>query len=214
MDTLKSYGSEQPDFDEAAILTDTELAALVRNGDNDSFAELWARHERSVAHVASQSGANHNNREDFVQDTAEKLLRDLQNNERDFDNASGARNYAASIARRRIVDSWRRAQRHPQELTDEFYDSTGTPYESAEDIATVNFRRQAVITALQAALAKLPSEQAEAFTLTHLKNETRKEYSKRTGIGINTISTRTRRAKAKLEKQPELRHLFDTLDQE
>ena len=212
MDILRGYGSERPDFDEAAIPTDTELAALVRNGDNEAFAELWTRLERPVSHVANQSGANHNTREDFVQDTAERLLRDLQKNERDFDNPSGARNYAASVTKRHIVDSWRRSQRRPEELTDKFRDSMGTPYESAEDTATVHFRRQAVIQALQAALAELPREQAEAFAITHLGSESREEYSKRTGVAVSTIGTRTRRAKIKLAERPDLRRLFEASD--
>jgi RNA polymerase sigma-70 factor (ECF subfamily) len=213
MDILRSYGGEQPDFDEAAPLTDTELAALVRSGDNDAFAELWERLERPVAHVANQSSADHNNRDDFVQDAAEKLLRDLQKNERDFDNPSGARNYAASITKRNIVDSWRRTQRRPEELTDEFYDSTGTPYESAEDIALQNMQRQEVLGAIQIALDSLPPDRGEAFTATYIReDETRQEYAKRIGSNVTTVGTRVHRAKDSLRQDENLRRTLDQLE--
>lgn len=211
MDILKSYGGEQPDFEEAAPLTDTELAARVRAGNNDAFAELWLRHERSIAHVANQAGATHNNREDFVQGTAEKLLRDLQNHDRDFDNPGGARNFAARLVRNSMVDEHRRPRTKREELCDDFYDTAVPVHEAAESTATRNLSRLAAIRLLQAALAELPPEQAEALTITYLSDESREEYFQRTGVTVNTLGTRVFKAKQKLRRRSDLRQLFDAL---
>jgi RNA polymerase sigma factor (sigma-70 family) len=106
-----------------------------------------------------------------------------------------------TVARRRIVDWYRRRQGRPQQLPDaadaddlwELADAGAeTPDEEAE--------RAELREAIMQAIAGLPDEQREVFLMTEVDGLAYREIAERTGVALNTLLSRKRYAVLKLRK--------------
>src|ERR1044072_2580929 len=105
MKHIESFYGED-DFAEAAAPTDSDIAAQVRGGNNEAFAELWRHVAPGVRTVAYKNGTVYQDLDDAVQDVAVKLLEVTQGRTPDFKN--GAHSYANGIAKNQAIDRWRR----------------------------------------------------------------------------------------------------------
>ncbi len=179
------------DFDDqqAAPPTDTELAALVRSGDNDAFATLWTRHGSFVGKVARQHGAPSEEVEDLQQEVAIRLLLDLRKNSRDL--TDGTRNLAGRIAINTTIDNWRYRSRRPVQLVDEYPDRVFGHTVSAE---------QVVVDRMSVAdlLAIADPDQQAAIRALDLDGFTAAEFFEQTGVPANTARVRAHRGRGKI----------------
>ncbi|WP_051703455.1 sigma-70 family RNA polymerase sigma factor [Streptomyces sp. NRRL F-5630] len=139
---------------------------------------------RYVAHLSADPQAA----EDLAQDTFLRALRTLHR----FEGRSSARTWLLAIARRAVVDDFRRAAARPLRadtddwcLTVERNQPTGLP----------GFEEGVV---LQDLLAALPYDRRQAFVLTQLLGLSYAEAAREAGCPIGTVRSRVARARSAL----------------
>ncbi|MFG2671175.1 sigma-70 family RNA polymerase sigma factor [Streptomyces sp. NPDC048445] len=176
---------------EDAASTDWALAA--RAGDRDAAdAFVRALHRdvvRFVAHLAADPQAA----EDLAQDTFLRALRTLHR----FEGRSSARTWLLTIARRAVVDDFRRAAARP--LLADTHD-WGTTIERAQPTGLPGFEEGV---ALQELLAALPYDRRQAFVLTQLLGLSYAEAAQEADCPVGTVRSRVARARTAMTAQLE-----------
>jgi RNA polymerase sigma factor (sigma-70 family) len=100
------------------------------------------------------------------------------------------------VARNRIIDRFRRKREEPlpqAALQDEDSWLDGVLPASSDGPAAA-YARKVLLEELQAALGELPPEQREVFLAHEIEGRSFKELAARTGVGVNTLLARKRRA--------------------
>ncbi|MEU2024328.1 sigma-70 family RNA polymerase sigma factor [Streptomyces sp. NPDC016469] len=176
---------------EDAIATAWALAA--RRGDRQA-AEAFIRclHRDVVRYVAHLS-ADPQSAEDLAQDTFLRALRTLHR----FEGRSSARTWLLAIARRAVIDDFRRAAARPL-LADT--DDWRTTVERAQPIGLPGFEDGV---ALRQLLSALPHDRRQAFVLTQLLGLSYAETAQVTGCPVGTVRSRVARARTALTAQLE-----------
>ncbi|MFG2601149.1 sigma-70 family RNA polymerase sigma factor [Streptomyces sp. NPDC048462] len=176
---------------EDAASTDWALAA--RAGDRDAAdAFVRALHRdvvRFVAHLAADPQAA----EDLAQDTFLRALRTLHR----FEGRSSARTWLLTIARRAVVDDFRRAAARP--LLADTHDWR-TTIERAQPTGLPGFEEGV---ALQELLAALPYDRRQAFVLTQLLGLSYAEAAQEADCPVGTVRSRVARARTAMTAQLE-----------
>lgn len=169
----------------------TGWALAARAGD-PAAAEAFVRalHRDVVRYVAHLS-ADPQLAEDLAQDTFVRALRSLHR----FEGRSSARTWLLAIARRAVVDDFRRAAARPR-LSDT--DDWRRAVERTQPIGLPGFEEGV---ALQELLAALPRERREAFVATQLLGLPYAEVARATGCPVGTVRSRVARARAALTAQ-------------
>ena len=122
-----------------------------------------------------------------------------------------------TVARNKITDLYRKKK--PESL-DNINTFNGNSDDEAffltdllsqqSDNADSKLIRNAILEAVQEALAELPEEQREVFVMHELEDMSFNEISEVTGVGLNTLLSRKRYAVLHLRKK--LQHLYDDLN--
>lgn len=166
----------------------TAWALAARSGDADAVEQfVGALHrdvQRYVAHLCGDPQAV----DDLAQDTFLRALGSLHR----FEGRSSARAWLLSIARRAVIDSYRRAAARPR-LTD--VADWQLAVELAQPCDLPGFDDGVVLLDL---LASLPDDRRDAFVLTQLLGLPYAEAAAVSDCPIGTVRSRVARARATL----------------
>ncbi len=171
-------------------MTDDDLMALVRNGDDDAFDVLFDRHHASVYNLACTLLQDHDGARDVLQDTFLSVLRNAARYR-----ANGTfRAWLLRICRNRCLTLLETA-RNRRRLRDKAGTDMAVPTPPC-----VSRRTHAgdTLRMVQAALRELPERQREAIVLHAVEGLRYREVADVLGTPLNTVKTLIRRARIAL----------------
>ena len=180
---------------------DVQLIQRTLSGDDTAFGILLRRHQKSVHALVWRKIGDFHTAEDITQDTflqAYKKLSTLKNHNQ-------FAGWLYVIADRLCID-WSRKRRLPTQSLE------GTPVEEIERASYTHHVSDARETELtehrhelvKKLLAKLPESERTVVTLYYLGEMTTKEIGKFLGVSVDTIKSRLRRGRKRLQEDEEL----------
>lgn len=101
--------------------TDAQLVELVLSGEESAFEEMFERHKRMVAAVASRHFRRAEEIEEVIQITFAKAFKELENFRGAYDNSFAS--WLATITSNTCYDALRKQLRRPEKLSCELSDS-------------------------------------------------------------------------------------------
>ncbi|MFE9487376.1 MULTISPECIES: sigma-70 family RNA polymerase sigma factor [unclassified Streptomyces] len=171
----------------------TSWALAARTGDREAADAFVRALHRDVVRYVAHLSADPQSAEDLAQDTFLRALRTLHR----FEGRSSARTWLLTIARRAVVDDFRRAAARP--LLADTHDWRAS-VERAQPTGLPGFEDGV---ALQELLAALPHDRRQAFVLTQLLGFSYAEAAHVTGCPIGTVRSRVARARTALTAELE-----------
>ena len=180
---------------------DVQLIQRTLSGDDTAFGILLHRHQKSVHALVWRKLGDFHIAEDITQDTflqAYKKLSTLKNHNQ-------FAGWLYIIADRLCID-WSRKRRLPTQSLE------GTPMEEIEQSSYTHHVSEAQETErterhrelVKKLLAKLPESERTVVTLYYLGEMTTKEIGKFLGVSVDTIKSRLRRGRKRLQEDEEL----------
>jgi RNA polymerase sigma-70 factor (ECF subfamily) len=161
-------------------ITDAEVIARIRSGDEGAMAVLYDRYARVVYSLALRVVSDSNAAEDILQDVFIQLWRNPQA----FDGSRGSLGaWLAVISRNRAIDHLRK-QRPETDIME-----TVTAVDTDLENATA---RNEAVEKVRAALAAMPTVQRSALEMAFFEGLTHTEIAGRTGQPLGTVKTRIR----------------------
>ena len=180
---------------------DVQLIQRTLSGNDTAFGILLQRHQKSVHALVWRKIGDFHTAEDITQDTflqAYKKLSTLKN----YDQFAG---WLYVIADRLCIDWSRKRRLTTQSLEDipveEIARSSYAHHVSEERETERTERRHELVKRL---LAKLPESERTVVTLFYLGEMTTKEIGKFLGVSVDTIKSRLRRGRKRLQEDEEL----------
>ncbi|MFK4106562.1 sigma-70 family RNA polymerase sigma factor [Streptomyces sp. NPDC019531] len=173
---------------ESADASATAWALAARTGDTEAVEHFVRALHRDVLRYVSYLCADPQAAEDLAQDTFLRALGSLHR----FEGRSSARAWLLSIARRAVIDGFRRAAVRPQQ-----YDCPDweLAVERAQREDVPGFDDGIVLLDL---LGTLSDERREAFVLTQMLGLSYQEAAVVSGCPVGTVRSRVARARAAL----------------
>ncbi|MBT3378167.1 MAG: sigma-70 family RNA polymerase sigma factor [Lentisphaerae bacterium] len=171
-------------------MTDDDLMALMRSGDDDAFDVLFDRHYASVYGLACALLQDHDGARDVLQETFLSVLR----NARRYHASGTFRPWLLRICRNRcltLLETTRNRRRlldtARTELSAPMYPSAARQVDTGDALRVV-----------QAELHRLPERQREAIVLHAIEGLRYREVAEVLGVPLNTVKTLIRRARLTL----------------
>jgi RNA polymerase sigma-70 factor (ECF subfamily) len=167
---------------------DEELVNRVAQGDHRALAELYDRYSRPVYATGIRSLGDAHLAEELVQDAFTKVWQGAAS----FDPSRASfATWLYRVTRNRTVDLARRRRVRPQsDGEDRLRVLSGGPEPEASvdgwDVAR--------------ALSRIPEEHREVLTLAYFEGLSQREISRRTGVPLGTIKSRTTAALKRLHR--------------
>ncbi|MGW2379731.1 sigma-70 family RNA polymerase sigma factor [Streptomyces sp. NPDC001658] len=168
------------------LITGWALAA--RGGDPDAVERFIRALHCDVLRYVAHLSADPQSADDLTQETFIRALGSLHR----FEGRSSARAWLLSIARRAVIDDFRRAAARPR-LADRH--DWRLAAEQTQPVDVPGFEEGIALLDL---LATLPDERREAFVLTQLLGLSYTEAADATDCPVGTIRSRVARARATL----------------
>jgi RNA polymerase sigma-70 factor (ECF subfamily) len=168
------------------LITGWALAA--RSGDADAVERFIRALHCDVLRYVAHLSADPQSADDLAQETFIRALGSLHR----FEGRSSARAWLLSIARRAVIDDFRRAASRPR-LSDRH--DWRQAAEQTQPIDLPGFEEGVALLDL---LASLPDERREAFILTQLLGLPYAEAADVTNCPVGTVRSRVARARANL----------------
>ncbi len=180
---------------------DVQLIRKVLSGNDDAFSFLVQKYQRSIHALAWRKIGDFHYAEEIAQDAFLEAYENLPTL-KDHRRFAG---WLYVITNRCCVNWFRKNRSETQSLEDTSgKETTRLSYEhyllEQREAETVE-RNEAIVKAL---LSKLPESERTVVTLYYFSGMTAKEIGKFLGVSANTITSRLRRARKRLEKQEEL----------
>ena len=180
---------------------DVQLIQRTLSGDDTAFGILLQRHQKSVHALVWRKIGDFHTAEDITQDTflqAYKKLSTLKNHNQ-------FAGWLYVIADRLCIDWSRKRRLITQSLEDtpveEIERSSYTHHVSEARETECTERRRELVKKL---LAKLPESERTVVTLYYLGEMTTREIGKFLGVSVDTIKSRLRRGRKRLQEDEEL----------
>ena len=167
---------------------DEELVYRVAQGDERALSELYDRYSRPVYATGIRSLGDTHLAEELVQDAFTSVWQGAAS----FDPSRASfATWLYRVTRNRVVDLARRRQVRPVSVGDEpLREISGGPEPEASvdgwDVAR--------------ALSRIPEEHREVLTLAYFEGLSQREISRRTGVPLGTIKSRTTAALKRLHQ--------------
>ncbi|MFE9726805.1 sigma-70 family RNA polymerase sigma factor [Streptomyces sp. NPDC005794] len=182
--SIRATDRHTPASDEAT----TRLALATRNGDPGK-ADLFVRAlHRDVWRYVAYLSADIEAADDLTQDVFLRAFISLPT----FEGRSSARTWLLSIARRTVVDTYRRASSRPRLADRRDWQSAA---EQAQPSDLPGFEEGV---ALMELLSSIPAERRDAFVLTQILGLPYAEAAEAVGCPIGTVRSRVARARSSL----------------
>jgi RNA polymerase sigma-70 factor (ECF subfamily) len=181
--------------------SDTELVSLARDGDEAAFEELFNRHRRRVALIASRFFRQREQIEEIVQESFTKAYFALS----DFSNQQEASFSAwlARIAYNSCYDELRRSKRRQEsalsnisEEESEWLTETLSATEVGGDIEDVAVTRDLA----EKLLSRLSAEDRLVLVMLDAEERSVSEIADLTGWSVSKVKVRAHRARASLRR--------------
>ena len=186
------------DGDDGAV-SDAQLLALVRAGDDAAYGELWSRHQQAARRLARQI-ADASNVDDLVSEAFLRVLRVL----RSGGGPDGAfRPYLFTALRRINIDTGLGYRNRVELTADDTAFEIGDPVASAADVSLDN----AEAIAAWRAWESLPAAQRTVLWHLVIEEETPAQIAPLMGTSANGVSSRAVRAKERLRQAFLQQHL-------
>ncbi len=169
-------------------MEDEELVYRVAQGDERALSELYDRYSRPVYATGIRSLRDAHLAEELVQDAFINVWRGAAS----FDprRASFA-TWLYRVTRNRVVDLARRRRARPISVGDEQLGSVSGGPEPEASVDGWDVAR---------ALSRIPQEHREVLTLAYFEGLSQREISRRTGVPLGTIKSRTTAALKRLHR--------------
>ena len=189
---------------------DVQLIRRILSGDDAAFNALVRKHQKGIHALAWRKVGDFHIAEEIVQDTFLQVYKHLAQ----LKNPNQFSGWMYVIASRLCL-KWLQKNRNKsamQSLEDtpvaEIEESSYTHYVSEQRLTESTERRQELVKKL---LAKLPESERTVVTLHFLGEMTAKEIGKLLGVSVNTIKSRLRRGRKRLQEQQEELLVSETL---
>ena len=181
--------------------SDVQLIHRILSGDDEAFSTLVQRHRKSVHALVWRKIGDFHIAEEITQDTFLRVYKSLKT----LKDPNLFAGWLYVIANRLCINWSEKNNPAIQSLED-------TPIEEIEESAYTHYlSEQREVEAsdryceiAQKLLQKLPESERTVMTLHYLGEMTVKEIAKFLGVSVNTIKSRIRRARARLQNQEEL----------
>ena len=150
--------------------------------------------------------------EDLLQDVLEELVQAYRLPE-PIEQAGA---WLFRVARNRIIDRFRRANRRPSVDVPASADESDQEHRLNLELPALDqgpealYARSMVMNALQRALQELPAEQRDVFVAHELEGKSFKQMAQRSGVPVNTLLARKRSAVLRLRSR--LQAVYEDLE--
>lgn len=168
-------------------MTENELVAAAKQGDQRAFAELVTKYRRVVFSVCRQITGNQSDAEDAVQDALTSAWQHLSK----FRGDSKFSTWLHKIAANAALAICRRRKETSVDI-DDFVD--------LEDIVTPIDERVGNVDLVRRAISELPDEFKVPIVLREFCDMTYQEIADHQGIPVATVKTRLSRARRRLRE--------------
>ena len=179
---------------------DVQLIRRILSGDDAAFNALVRKHQKGIHALAWRKVGDFHIAEEIVQDTFLQVYKNLTQ----LKNPSQFSGWIYVIASRLCLKWLEKNKRKSvmQSLEDtpveEIQESSYTHYVSEQRLTESTERRRELVKKL---LAQLPESERTVVTLHFLGEMTAKEIGKLLGVSVNTIKSRLRRGRKRLQEQ-------------
>jgi RNA polymerase sigma-70 factor, ECF subfamily len=167
---------------------DEELVGQVAQGDERALSELYDRYSRPVYATGVRLLGDAHLAEELVQDAFTNVWQGAAS----FDSSRASfATWLYRVTRNRAVDLARRRQARPQSSGDNWLQAIPGGPEPEASVDGWDVAR---------ALSRLPEEHREVLTLAYFEGLSQREISRRTGVPLGTIKSRTTAALKRLHR--------------
>jgi RNA polymerase sigma factor (sigma-70 family) len=175
-------------------LTDEQLVARIRQGEEEAYRVLVERHKNYIYTLIYRMAPHRETAEDLTQDVFIKLFRSLEH----FRGDSKFTTWLYRLTTNLVTDHLRAQKRRPYEAVLEKVKSWfGDRKEEPEAKALLKEEQQT----MQQLLSELPDKYRLIMYLYHYKQLSYQEISEMTDLPIKTIETRLYRGKSLLKQK-------------
>ena len=187
---------------------DVQLIRRILSGNDEAFSVLVRKHQKSIHALAWRKVGDFHIAEEITQDTFLQVYKNLAQ----LKNPNQFGGWIYVIANRLCLKWLQKNKLSMQSLDD-------TPAEEIEEVSYTHYasdQRQAEVTEdrhelVKKLLAQLPESERTVVTLYYLGEMTAKEIGKFLGVSVNTIKSRLRRGRKRLQEQQEEVLVSETL---
>ena len=177
---------------------DVQLIRSILSGSDEAFSVLVRKHQKNIHALAWRKVGDFHIAEEITQDTFLQVYKNLAQ----LKNPNQFSGWIYVIANRLCLKWLQKNRFAPQSLED-------TPMEEIEESSYTHHvfkQRQTEVTEdrrelVKKLLAKLPESERTVVTLHYLGEMTAKEIGKYLGVSVNTIKSRLRRGRKRLQEQ-------------
>lgn len=173
---------------------DAKLAASIRNGATDDFAEIVRRHQGQVFRILCRYERDSQKLEDLAQETFVKAWRALGR----FDGRAPLEHWVSKIAVRVALDHLRRERKHRREVALEDLGPDALDWLRGGEAQELEARQAAEL--LAQAMRELSPAERIVVTLLEIEGRSVKEACALTGSSGVAVRVRAMRARRKLRK--------------
>ena len=203
------------------LKTRPTLLSKVRRGDEEGWNQFYELYEDFIYSAATSAGLSHQESREIVQATM-LSVRDYIGKFVPDPNRGRFRTWLRKIVRSRIMDEYRRKQRHPQPLPCPAHDPDETATSATNRIPDINEVQieqlldgkweQAILAAARRAVKeRVRMQDYQAYDLFQIKELSAQEVALSLAISPATVRVRSFRVRRAIEK--EIRSILKRLEQ-
>lgn len=182
-------------------LTDQEVVALAKTGDQEAYRELIRRYERPVFSLLFRMVRNREQAEDLAQDTFVKVLNAIQTYRPEFKFSSWvfkiANNAAIDQLRKRELDTLS-LEGSPHATTPDLVEATTLQITEPGESQLDEVANRELGTAIERAIDRLRPEYRSCILLRHVEGRSYEEIADILSLPLGTVKTYIHRARNEL----------------
>lgn len=179
-------------------LSDSQLLALYKNGNEDAFAQLVERHKNKLFTTIYLIVKDQYIAEDLFQETFIKVINTLKSGR--YNEEGKFLPWVQRIAHNLAIDHFRKAKRYPTIIMEDGSSVFNTLEFTEESWENAQIRND-TNAMLKRFIKELPDTQREVLIMRHYMEMSFHEIAESTGVSINTALGRMRYALINLKKK-------------
>ena len=189
---------------------DVQLIRRILSGDDEAFNALVRKHQKGIHALAWRKVGDFHIAEEITQDTFLQVYKNLAQLKNPNQFSGWMYVIASRLCLKWLQKSKNTSAMHSLEDTpvEEIDESSYTHHVSEQRKAEITENRHELVKKL---LAKLPESERTIVTLYYLGEMTAKEIGKHLGVSVNTVKSRLRRGRKRLQEQQEELLVSETL---
>ena len=189
---------------------DVQLIRRILSGDDEAFGTLVRRHQKGIHALAWRKVGDFHIAEEIAQDTFLQVYKNLAQLKNPNQFAGWMYVIASRLCLKWIQKHKNTSVIHSLEDTpvEEIDESSYTHHASEQQQTEITENRHELVKKL---LAKLPESERTIVTLYYLGEMTANEIGKYLGVSVNTVKSRLRRGRKRLQEQQEELLVSETL---